>query len=327
MNRIFRFEMAVKTALIAMLALAIVFTAGCPKKQGSASAPAANDKKSPKQDTQIKTPAFEANSPDKVASPTESAVDKTKTTADKTMPEAADTKPAMQKKVSLSSQIKAPPMPLPADLKPLESMKDAGEKIEFITEYADEHPESAAIMVYNVLDDKDAEVRAAAVEMLAMKELDDPNIVFVAAKALQDPEPDVRKSAIEACIPVTDPALGKVLIDALADESEDVRTAAIETANEKEPSVRLEVLKSGITSQYEDVREGVVSSLTDVSSPAAVDILIEGLKNPNPEFREPFKDALDFLLPIDGDLTTYAQYKKWWDANRSKFDDELVEKD
>jgi HEAT repeat protein len=254
-------------------------------------------------------------------------VDKTKMTADKTLPNVADTKPAMQRKTPSSAQLKAPPMPKPADLKPLESLKDNDEKIEFITGYADEHPESAAIMVYNVLDDSDVEVRTAAMEMLATKELDDPNIVFVADKALIDSEPQVRQSAVEACTHVTDPAVGKVLVDALADESEDVRTAAIELAGQKEPTIRLEVLKAGVASQYEDVREGAISSLTDASSPAAVDILIEGLQNPNPEFREPFKDALDFLLPTDGDLSTYDQYKKWWDANRSKFDNELVEKD
>jgi hypothetical protein len=327
MDRIFRFKITVRTGLIITLLLAVVMAAGCRKKQDNTSAPAASDKKTPKQDTQIKTPVVEANGPNVVASPAESAVDKTKTTADKTMPKAADTKPATQHKAPSSAQLKAPPMPPPADLKPLESLKDNGEKIEFITEYADEHPESAAIMVYNVLYDKDVEVRTAAMEMLALREFDDPNVVFVAAKALKDPEPQVRKSAVEACAPVTDPALGKVLIDALADESEDVRAAAIELADQKEPDIRLEVLKAGISSQYEDVRDSAISSLTDASSPAAVDILIEGLQNPNPEFREPFKDALDSLLPIEDDFTTYDQYKKWWDANRSKFDNELVEKD
>jgi hypothetical protein len=327
MNRIFKIELIVGTALIVAL-LAVVFITGCRKKQAEppkASAPSGT--KSHKLDTQIKTPVVEANGPNVVASPTEPAVNKTRTTAGKTPPKAADTKPAMQRKTPSSAQLKAPPMPRPADLKPLESLKDNDEKIEYITDYADEHPESAAIMVYNVLDDNDVEVRAAAMEMLAMKELDDPNVVFVADKALRDSEPQVRQSAVEACAPVTDPAVGKVLIDALADESEDVRTAAIELADQKEPAIRLEVLKAGITSQYEDVREGAISSLTDASSPAAVDILIEGLQNPNPEFREPFKDALDSLLSTDGDLTTYDQYKKWWNANRSRFDNELVEKD
>jgi len=302
MNRIFRFKMAVRTGLIITLLLAVVMAAGCPKKQDNASAPASSDKKSS---------SAEANGLGAAISPTKPA----------------DTKMAMQQKVPSPSQLKAPLMPQPADLKPLESLKSAEEKIDFITEYADEHPESAAVMVYNVLDDNDVEVRTAAMELLAMEESNDPNVVYVAAKALKDSEVQIRQSALEACASVTDPMVGSVLVSALADQSEDVRTAAIQVADQKEPAIRLSVLKAGITSHYEDVREGAVSSLIDVSSPAGVDILIEGLKNPNPEFREPFKDALDFLLPIEEELETYSQYKKWWNANRNKFDDELTEKD
>jgi hypothetical protein len=309
--------------------------AGCPKKQDNASAPASSDKKSPKQGTQIKSPVVEANGPGVVITPTEP----NETTADKTPPKAADTKPAMQQKVPSpkaadakmaqqapsSPQLEAPPMPEPADLKPLESLKTAEEKIDFITDYADEHPESAAIMAYKALDDNDVKVRTAAMEMLAMKESSDPNIVFVAAKALKDSELQIRQSAVEACTAVTDPAVENVLLEAIADSSEEVRTAAIQLADQKEPAIRLSVLEVGITSQYEDVKEPVVSSLIDISSPAAMDVLITGLKDANPDFREDVKSAITFLVSQDFD--TYDQAQKWWNANRDKFDDELIEKD
>jgi len=326
MNRIFRFKITVRTGLIITLLLAVVMAAGCPKKQDkSAKTPASNDTKSSKQDTQIATPVVEANGPGVVTSPTEPAVDKKETTADKTLPKAADTEPAMQQEAPSSSQLKAPAMPKPADLKPLESLKTADEKIDFITEYADEHPEYAAIMVYNVLDDNDVEVRTAAMEMLATKESSDPNIVFVAAKALKDSEPQIRQSAIEACTAVTDPAVENVLLEAIADSSEDVRTAAIQLAEQKESVIRMEVLKAGITSRYEDVKETVVSSLIDISSPAAMDILITGLKDANPDFRDEVKSAITFLISQDFD--TYDQAQKWWNANRDKFDNQLIEKD
>ena len=326
MNRIFRFKMAVRMGLIITLLLAVVMAAGCPKKQDkSAKTPASNDTKSPKHDTQIKSPPAEANGPGVVTSPTEPAVDKKETTADKTLPRVADTKPAMQPKAPSSSQLKAPPMPRPADLKPLESLKTAEEKIDFITEYADEHPESTAVMVYNVLDDNDVEVRTAAMEMLAMKDLNDPNIVFVAAKALKDSELQIRQSAVEACTSVTDPAVENVLLEAIADSSEEVRTAAIQLADQKEPAIRLSVLKAGITSQYEDVKEPIVSSLIDISSPAAMDVLITGLKDANPDFRDEVRSAITFLVSQDFD--TYDQAQRWWNANRSKFDDQLTEKD
>jgi hypothetical protein len=305
-------------------------SAGCPKKQDNTSAPPASDKKSPAQDTQIKTPVVEANGPNVVTLPTKPVANKKETTAHKTPPKAADTKPAMQPKVPsakapLPPQPKAPPIPELADLKPLKSMEDAEEKIDFITEYADEHPESAAIMVYNVLDDNDVEVRTAAMEMLAMKDLDDPNIVYVAAKALKDSEPQIRQSAVEACTAVTDPAVENILIEAIADSSEDVRTAAIQLADQKEPAIRLDVLYAGITSRYEDVKEAALSSLIDVSSPAAMDILITGLKDANPDFRDDVKSAINFLVFQEFD--TYDQAQKWWNANFYKFDDQLIEKD
>jgi len=259
--------MAVKTGLIVTLALAVVFAAGCPKKQ--------NDQK-------------------------------------KTEPPVA------------AEQPQKPALPEPADLKPYESLNGAEEKIAFITKYADEHPGSEALMVYKVLDDNDVKVRMAAMEILAMKDLDDPNVVYVASKALKDSELEVRQSAIQACTAITDPAVENVLLTAIADSSEEVRTHAIQVAGHKQPAVRMSVLKAGITSQYEDVKEDTVSALVDASSPAAMDILITGLKDTNPDFRNEVRTEIDFLISQKFD--TYDQAQKWWDDNRSKFDDTLAKK-
>jgi HEAT repeat protein len=322
MNRMFRFEMAVRTGLIMTLALAIVFAAGCRKKQDKSPktppAPVSSVNKTPKQDAVIKAPVAESNQ-NAVAVPVVEKKDTIKTSAKEVIA------PTVVKDNPLSPQVPKPNVPELADLKPFESLKIADEKIDFITEYADEHPESAAMMVYKVLDDNDVEVRTAAMEMLAMKELDDPNIVYVAAKALKDNEPQIRQSAVEACTAVTDPAVGNVLTDALNDSSEEVRTAAIQVADQKEPAIRISVLKEGIASQYEDVKENAVSSLIDASSPAAMDVLITGLKDANPDFRDSVKSAINFLVSQEFD--TYDQAIKWWNANRNKYDDELTEKD
>jgi len=269
--------MAVKTGLIVTLALAVVFAAGCPKKQQ-----------------------------DKSSQPPSAANDR-----EKTEPPVAAEQPK-------------PNMPEPADLKPYESLNGAEAKINFITKYADEHPGSEALMVYKVLDDNDVKVRKAAMGILAMKNLDDPNVVYVAAKAIKDSELEVRQSAIQACTAITDPAVGNVLIAAIADSSEEVRTHAIQVAGHKQPAVRMSVLKAGINSQYGDVKEGTVSSLVDASSPAAMDILIIGLKDSNPDFRNEVRTEIDFLISQKFD--SYDQAKKWWDDNRSKFGNTLAEK-
>ena len=318
----FKFEMVVKMGLIVTLVLAVVLAAGCPKKQDKSpkapTAPASSVKKTPKQDAVIKAPVAEVNQNAVVAS----AVDKKETIK---APVKEVSTPTAGKDIQSSPQAPKPTVTEPADLKPFESLKVADEKIDFITEYADEHPESAAVMVYKVLDDNDVEVRTAAMEMLAMKELDDPNVIYVAAKALKDSEPQIRQSAVEACTAVTDPTVGNVLNEAIKDSSEEVRTAAIQVADQKEPSVRLSVLKEGIASQYEDVKENAVSSLIDASSPAAMDILITGLKDANPDFHDSVKSAINFLVSQEFD--TYDQAIKWWNANRNKYDDELTEKD
>jgi hypothetical protein len=317
MNRIFRFEMAVKTGLIAALALAVIFASGCPKKQDKSvktpPPPVSNKKETPKND--VKEQPSAAAEPVK---PVENKQDTVKIPTREVAP------PVSDKENKAPQQPPKPIVSEPADLKPFESLKTAEEKIDFITEYADEHPESEALMVYKALDDNDVEVRTAVMEMLAMKELDDPNVLYVAAKALKDSELQVRQSAIEACTAVTDPGVGDILNEAIKDSSEEVRTAAIQVADQKEPAVRLSVLKSGITSQYEDVKENAVSSLIDASTPEAVDVLITGLKDPNPDFRDSVKSGINFLISQEFD--TYDQAIKWWNANRDKFDNELMEK-
>ncbi len=325
--------MAVKTGLMVTLALAVVFAVGCPKKQQSKSSPthplpASSENKPPKQEPRIQPPPAEVNQ-NTVASPAEAVVDNKTTTvakapAKEVSPPAADDYKKTEPSVA-AEQPKEPTLPEPADLKPFDTLKTSEEKVDFISDFADAYPELIPALVYKALDDNDLDVRTAAMEALSMNDINDPNVVYVAAKALNDTEPDIRKSAIEACEAVTDPAVGKVLVDALADESEDVRTAAIQAANQEDLDVRLSVLKAGITSQYEDVKEDVVSSLIDASSPAAMDILITGLKDPNPDFRDSVKSAIDFLVSQEFD--TYDQAQKWWDANRSKYDDDLSEKD
>ena len=331
MNRIFSFEVAVKIGLIVTLVLAVVFAAGCPRKQGKSSpAPsssASSEKKPPKHDTKIQPPA-EVNQ-NAIAVPAQPVMDnKTAAVADapaqKVTPSVADDRKKTEPPVAVEPP-KEPTLTEPDDLKQLDTLKTSEEKIDFISDFADAYPELIPALVYKALDDNDLDVRTAAMETLSMNDVNDPNVVYVAAKALRDTEPDIRKSAIQACEPVTDPAVGKVLVDALADESEDVRTAVLETASQKEPDVFLPILKAGITSKYEDVKESVVSALIDASSPDAMDILITGLKDSNPDFRDTVKSAIDFLVSKEFD--TYDQAKKWWDDNRSKFNDDLSEKD
>jgi len=331
MNRIFRFEMAVKTVLIVTLAFTAFFAAGCPRKQGKSSSmppsSASSEKKTPKQDTKIQPPA-EVNR-NALASPAQPVTDnKTVAPADtpapKVTPPAADDSKKTEPPLA-SEQPQSPTLPDSADLKSFDALKTSEEKVNFISDFADEHPELIPALVYRALDDNDLDVRTAAMEALSASDSNDPNVAYVAAKALKDTEPEIRKTAVQSCVNLTDPAVNKVLVDAIADESEEVRNAALQTADQEEPAIRLSILKAGVTSKYDDVKESAVSSLIDVSSPAAVDILITALKDPSPDFHDTVKSAIEFLVSQEFD--TYDQAQKWWDANRTKFNDDLSEKD
>lgn len=205
------------------------------------------------------------------------------------------------------------------------SLTDAEERIESITALSEKHNDSVVTIVDKALDDKNTEVRLAAVELLVDSELTDPDVLSVVSRALTDRDAQIREAAVGALAFVNGHEVSKLLIQTLGDVNEDVRAATLEVVGEKEENTRLEVLRAGIVSPYEDVKEEVVSNLIDLSNHDAVDILILGLKDSNSEFHEEVNSALEVL--ISKEFGSYEEAKKWWEANKNRYDDELFEKD
>jgi len=86
-----------------------------------------------------------------------------------------------------------------------------------------EHPQAIETFV-EALDDRDADVRLAAVEALDDQIDDlDPTVL---STALDDPDPEVRTAALEALGELDDPVAYTMINDALADPDEDVRELA-----------------------------------------------------------------------------------------------------
>lgn len=233
--------------------------------------------------------------------------------------------PAEPKKTIQTKKTGLAHPPAELNLNQFDALADSDAKMEFISDFADAHPEQTIDLVNKALNDADAEVRLAAVESLSEKEEIGPEAVAAVTKALKDGDERVRQAAVEACANLNAPEIPKILVQAINDSSEDVRSAAFSVVDDKDPPVRLDVLKVGISSQYGDVKEATVTSLIDLSSPAAVDVLIPALKDPDENFREDVASAIEFL--VSQEFQTYEQAKKWWDANRKKFDEELNEKD
>jgi hypothetical protein len=331
MNGIIEFQKTVKTTLLCLLTLCLVWPLGCSKKQDqqAKSPPQAQPqtKKSTQQKTRPAKTAFKADS--NAPRRPRSSADSNLTARFRKAVEREVTRSLNEgKKTAKPSEANQLGIPGESDELTLErfaALSDPDEKIDFIMDFAEAHPESTIALVDKALDDNNVEVRSAAMEALLDYDSNSPEVIPVAARALKDSEEEIRQSAVQACASVDSPQVDKILLSALQDSSEEVRAGAIQIAAQKDAPVRLEILKAGITSSYNDVKTASVSSLAEISSPAAVDILITGLKDNNPEFHEEVKSALSFLLSQDFD--TYNQAKSWWDANRNKFDDELSEKD
>jgi hypothetical protein len=209
------------------------------------------------------------------------------------------------------------------NLEQFSALKTSDEKVEWISEFSDARPETITAMAEKALGDSDVEVRSAAMEAIIDNEV--PNAVGPVSKALKDKEEQIRQQAVEACEYIDDKQAASLLTEAINDQSENVRSAAFMVADQKDADTKAGLFKAGITSPYEDVKEATITGLVDMSSPKAVDILLEGLKDSNPEVRENVSSSIGFL--IGQEFENYNDAKKWWDSNRKRFDDELVEKE
>jgi hypothetical protein len=209
------------------------------------------------------------------------------------------------------------------NLEQFSALKTSDEKVEWISEFSGARPEVITAMAEKAIGDSDVEVRSAAMEAIIDNEV--PNAVGPVSKALKDKEEQVRQQAVEACEYIDDKQAASFLTEAINDQSENVRAAAFMVADQKNADTKAALFKAGISSPYEDVKDATITGLVDMSSPKAVDILLEGLKDSNPDVRENVSSSLSFL--IGQEFENYNDGKKWWDSNRKRFDDELVEKD
>jgi len=193
------------------------------------------------------------------------------------------------------------------------------ELIESLNELSLEQDPSIINVVRKALDDPNPEVQRAAIELL--EDYQTPEILPVITQALKSSDEQTREYALRPLSNINDPKVGQLLVQALDDTSEDVRSAAIEAAEDCQEHIKLNVMEKGITSPYNDVKEAVISMLEDKADRKAVDILIMGLKNSDDNSRQLINEALDFL--IEKEFETYQEAQSWWLANKDNYDDEL----
>jgi hypothetical protein len=206
----------------------------------------------------------------------------------------------------------------------LDSAISAERKIELIKSLSKatsvEEPRIISV-VRKALDDPIREVGRAAITLL--EDYESPEIIPVIERALNSKDEQTRIDALSPLGHINDPQVGKLLIQALDDTSEDVRSAALEAADEQEDPINLSVMEKGIRSPYKDVKDTVVSMLESRGGHPAVEILIEGLKDTDVSFFEEINDTLDLL--IDKQFKTYEEARSWWNKNKDRYDAELFE--
>jgi HEAT repeat protein len=354
MNRVFDLKMMIKATLIVILSLAIVFASGCRKKQPDKSAkttqaPVSKKQKTPERDASMAkhTPVVEANNQN-VPVLSDTALQKTVTAPDANQEYAvapsdmaADTNNSAISAAQGQTETVAalPENPVTAEQLPsaqpeetipsrplkLDSfgeINDIVEKIKFISDFAAASPALLPELIDMALDDESPAVRAAAMEELSKKGFYHPDILPIVEKAIVDPDPAVRKSAIAACEHINDPAASDIMGIGMEDENEDVRAAAIKLlTDQKDPAIRLPVLEEGITSPHADIRAATLTEAMHTRSPKAVPILLEGLRDPDPDLRY---TAASILEDIFGQkFESYEQGTKYWNENIQTYDDNL----
>lgn len=174
------------------------------------------------------------------------------------------------------------------------------------------------------LADPDAAVRAAAFESLFG--YTSPTIVPRIVKGLADPVVEVRRAAMEALSCIEDAAAAGPIALAFRDDDEEVREAAFDCLQELDYNTRLNLLETALRSApAADVRRNAISELEDLGNHDAMTLIIEGMKDPDATVREEASSAIWFLVSEEFD--DYETARRWWQANRRRYDEDLFEKD
>jgi hypothetical protein len=218
MNRFFTLKAAVIAGLTFTLLSGVLLT-GCRKKEQPSQTPPAKQQQGQEKQTQIPPMPPETN--DAVPPPPPGSsqdMNKPAKSPGKEKPQAflqGKTHPGTTGLNTMEAQ--------ELTLDKYDSITASEDKINFITEFSIDHPESLPDLTKKALDDKELDVRVAAMDAFVGNDPQGPAAIEVLNKAIGDKEEEIRLSAIEACGDIEMPETGKILEKAINDESDSVR--------------------------------------------------------------------------------------------------------
>lgn len=200
---------------------------------------------------------------------------------------------------------------------------DDSARMALLEELAEVPSERTIAVVKEALAAGDPDVREQAFAVIEGYTVAD--ILPLARQGLADPEPEVRLAAVNSLAAVTDADVTALLLDALQDPDAFVRQAVFGVLEGKSAEIRQEIYDAGINSTHEDVWDEVITALMFNPSQDGMYTLLEGLKSSSQVQRDRVNAAFYFL--VSERFRTYDEGRRWWEANRNRFDDELEEKD
>jgi HEAT repeat protein len=177
-------------------------------------------------------------------------------------------------------------------------------------------------IVRQALGDGDPDVREEG--LAALGGYASADLLPLVEQALGDPVPAVREQAAGLLADISEGPVAASLLRALADADPDVRDEALSSLEERPYAERLQVIESALREcPFPAVRQELVSQLQDIGDPNAMDLLIEAFRDRDATVREEANGAIFFL--VSEDFAAYAEARRWWDANRHRYDDQLFE--
>ncbi len=134
-----------------------------------------------------------------------------------------------------------------------------------------------------------------------------------------------RTQALQAAARVRDEKVVDFIAGSFGDEEKNVRMVALDVARELPHGPRERLLVRAMHGARRDVALAGLAELEVSATPATLPFLFDGLAAPDAGVRDEARDALEFLL--DETFTDRRAAAAWWEANRQRFDENLIRVD
>ena len=187
--------------------------------------------------------------------------------------------------------------------------------------YAAEQEMELIPIIQQAMAGGDPEVCRAALELL--EPYQNAAILPLLEQGFSMTDEDTRLAALAPLAKLTDPKAADLMELAVNDASEDVRARAMEIVEQQAEDIQLISLEKGLASAYADTKSQALSQLELRGDKAVVDVVLSGLQSSNSEFRQEVNSVLQFLL--DREFESYQEAVQWWQANKNRYDDDLIE--